>query len=57
MVMRPAMPDDRRRLVELLPWAALSLLVSLVVMTWVGRVAYPYDLEWMEELWTITDNR
>lgn len=42
------MDVGRSRGIELAPWAATSLLLSLLVLVWVGRFAYPYDLEWME---------
>ena len=42
------MDNWRTRLVELVPWAAASALLTLFVLLVAARWGYPYDLEWME---------
>jgi len=37
-----------RRGAEALPWLFVVLLLGLLGRTWLARVTYPYDLEWME---------
>jgi len=37
-----------RRFAEGLPWLMTAVLFGVLARTWLARIPYPYDLEWME---------
>ena len=52
----------RTRLSSQWPWAPVVLLVGLLVWLWLSRMAYPFDLEWMEggmlaHAWQLVEGR